>query len=234
MPAHNLVEGDRQMRRLFLLWVVCGTLLMAGIAAGMNLAFTPVVPPNSTWYGASYGEWSGRWLKWLVTPPKATNPLVHTKNCMITPQPAKHVWFLTASTGGKLSQSCKIPSGRAIFVTIAGNTGYSETAKDTFPALRKFTHMVFDQAKVLEASIDGQPVPGLRSYRSGTRNLVFSLPNDNILELPPGPTRFVAEGYSLLVTGLTPGKHTIVVYQETVSPGQPTFKAGMTYNITIG
>lgn len=223
------------MRRVFLRGMICAALAAVATttATATAGAYTPAVPPNGTLFGATYGEWFGRWLNWAVTPPAATNPLANPKNCKITPQPGNRVWFLTPSSGGKLTQSCTIPRARAIFVPIAGNLGFAETPKDTFATLRPGAVIVFKEASVLQASIDGQPVPGLRSYKSQTRNLLLRLPGNNIFQLAPGPTRFVAAGFNLLVTGLSPGKHTIVTYTELKSPGQPAFKAGMTYRLTI-
>ena len=207
--------------------------IVAIASASAKTTSQAVVAPNSTLYGAPYREWLGRWTTWAVTPPTATNPLANPKDCKITPQPGKRVWYLTASAGGKLTQSCTIPSSRAIFVPIAGTIAYSETPKDTFADLRPQAVATFKQTTVLEASIDGRPVPGLRVYRSVSRDLVIPLPEANIFQVPTGPTRFVDAFHSLLVTGLLPGMHTIVTYAEITTPGQPVFKAGMTYRITI-
>ena len=224
------------MHRTAARFVLVTGVLLAMVAVASTSAGTTseaVVAPNGTLYGAPYGEWLGRWTAWAVTPPTATNPIVNPKDCKITPQPGERVWYLTASAGGKRTQSCTIPSGRAIFVPITGTIAYSETPKDTFAYLRPQAVATFEQTTVLEVSIDGRPVPGLRAYRSVSRNLVIPLPKANIFQIPAGPTRFVDAFYGLLVTGLLPGMHTIVTYAEIRTPGQPVFKAGMTYRITI-
>jgi hypothetical protein len=125
------------------------------------------------------------------------------------------------------------PSGRSIFVPIAEAVEYATTPKDTFPRLTIAAKSANDKTSLLQASVDGVPVSSLRSYMAGSGTLVLKLEKGNLFQVPAGPTRVVAFGFNLVISGLSPGPHTIVTYQESPLPKHSRFKAGMTYHITI-
>ena len=218
----------------FLVAVALAASLFAGMTSASPARLSvEIIPAGGTLHGATYDEWFGRWLSWVVRTPTPMNPLANPKNCAIAPQPGKRVRLLSASSGGRLTVSCTIQKGRSLFVPVAGTLGYGEKPADTFAALRKGLRSFFAETTLLRVSVDGVPVPGLRALRATTRNLVLDLPQANILGVPAGKTRVVAAGYNVLFKELAPGRHTIVTYAEQKSPGQPVFKAGMTYRLTV-
>jgi hypothetical protein len=213
--------------------ILAAGLLLTSTSIASSRASVDVVPAGQSHHGASYDRWLGRWITWALATPAATNPLAQPKDCAAAPQPSPKVWFLPASTGGRITTSCTIPAGRAIYVPVTGELGIEDEELDTFAELRAGLESAFTEVRVLRASIDGVPVSSLREYAATSPDVVLVLPKDNILGAPAGKLKAVGAGYSLLVTGLTPGRHVIVTYAVAKAKGEPVFKAGMTYRITI-
>src|SRR3990170_3657933 len=53
-----------------------------------------VLPINSHAYGASYGEWSAQWWRWVYSLPVAENPWFDETGEMAANGQAGHVFFL--------------------------------------------------------------------------------------------------------------------------------------------
>lgn len=209
-----------------------GALLTSSAAGSLGTAGV-VVPPGKTLAGASYARWLDRWETWALATPTPTNPLAKAKSCKASPQPFDKVWLLSTLGGGKITIACTIPAGRALFVPLVVNTLVEDAKLDTFAKLRAQARTVFTDTKALRVTIDGIPVASPTSYRATTRDLTLDVPADNILGVPAGKVKAMGAGYALLVTGLAPGKHTIVVTARVKPKGRAAFEPGQTYKLTV-
>jgi len=224
------------MRQLLaLVGVATITALFAtGPSAQEPRAALDVFPAGSSPYGASVGEWFVRWNRWVLEAPKRRNPLLQVRNCTAAPQPGERMWFLSASSGGRHTVSCTIGQGRPIFLPLAGSFCPRTKEGETIAVLRRECALpVFRELKVLRASFDGRPLPRLRSHRFVARPFTVELPASNILDAPAGRVSAIGAGYAAIIRPPAPGRYTVVAYAEFVTPGEPVFKAGMTYRITV-
>ena len=62
--------------------------------------------------------------------------------------------------------------------------------------------------------VNGEVVPEIDRYRAQSPTFTLQLPEDNILALPPGTGRAVADGYQVILPPLAPDAHEIVVHVE--------------------
>src|SRR2546421_2027886 len=105
--------------------------LAAGLAVGLASAgliglvqpasADPVVfAPGSHPYGASYGEWSGRWWQWALkgsTP--ETNAVLDTTGAHCALRQSGPVWFLAGLfDNGTVTRNCTVPAGKALFFPV--------------------------------------------------------------------------------------------------------------------
>jgi hypothetical protein len=169
------------------------------------------------------------------------NPILDTNgaHCAAGGQlAAPQVWFLAGTFGGKVTRSCDIPGGKDLFFPVITSLfgqgqriGDCKGPKDCDPtALRNLAAAQEDDPPLLEASIDNVALENLDQYRVTSPVFNLFLPKGNVLGIPDdtyGPV--VADGYWLLLTPLSPGKHTIHFHGKTVTG----FETEATYQLNI-
>jgi len=193
-----------------------------------------VLPPNSTLYGMSYGEWSARWFQWAASMPLDDHPLADTADCsrgQLGP-----VWFLGGSftVSNVVIRNCRVPAGKALFFPIV-NVDCSSLEQppffgDTPGARRTCATEIIDTVTDLSAEVDGEALHHLRLYRATSPNLVFAVPPDNVLGVAADSGEMVADGYYLMLEPLPVGRHTIH-FSGTI--GVFNFTLDITYHLTV-
>ena len=177
-----------------------------------------VLPPNSSAFGKTYGEWSAEFWKWLFSLPVDHNPVFDTANC--SAGQSGHVWFL----GGNVECS-----------TIEDN-GTTEAQ------LRDCANSAADFIRDPAAELDGVSLHNLLDYRRDSPLFTFGpLPDNNLLESFGVPhtvghtSPSVADGVYLLLAPLSAGSHTLHFSGVTdlSSIGQPKFIQDITYHLTV-
>jgi hypothetical protein len=225
--------------------------LVGGAWAGGN-SHPGIAPVNSRPHGATYGEWNARWWQWALSLPTTGHPLYDTAP-YDTGQEGAKVIFLGASfaptvgPGGVSTafadRSITIRPGTFLFVPIA-NTECSDlegngSTYDQLAACASGIQGAIDPTS-LSFTIDGREVQDLVDYYSIAPELnQYQLPaTDNVLNnIEPLPDlngqtgNFVAAGYSLMLTPLPVGEHTI----HFTAAFQPpyVFFIDVTYHITV-
>ena len=192
-----------------------------------------VFPANSKPYGLTYGEWTSRWWQWGYSVPKNINPAYDDtgKNC--AQKQNGPVWFLAGTFGHSVNRVCDIPAGKAILFPILN----SECSFAEFPKLKTLSELsicaktIQDQVTTLNASIDGIPIPNLEEYRIRSPPFNFTLPENNILEMPANvTTQAMADGNWVFLQPLSPGFHKIIfkggVQQQTNAAGRNSNVSG--------
>jgi hypothetical protein len=222
-----------------ILAVIASCLLSLGVMADPVIPTPGVIPPNSSAYGKTYGEWAAAWEQWFFSMPVTASPEFDTADCSTGQR--GHVWFLPGIflTGGELTRNCTIPTGKALFFPVvnvwADNTGCSDSlcppTTYNVTQLSAVAAALMDQSSQLSCVIDGSPVRGLANqppYRV-TASFSYTLPDDpnNVINwamlnfcsaTPPGCmasggtiSPAVTDGVYVMVAPLPPGDHTIEV-----------------------
>ena len=237
-------------------WHLAG--IVALIALVLLLQVTPaladenhhprVLPPKSHPFGKTYGEWNAMWWQWFFSVPASKNPGLATNgkvNCKVGQ--SGHVWFLAGHFlgSGSFTRNCRVPEGKALFIPLLNSwaDNVCNSPPLTVEQLRASAASAVIPPANLHASIDGNPLTNLESYRAISPVFSYTLPPspDNLIDAAfgvslPGPcwpsltvTPAVADGFYIMLTPLTAGSHTI-----NFGGSGPGITLDVTYNLTVG
>jgi hypothetical protein len=247
--------------------LACALLTFASLQAGPppanpgNHGNPGVLPPQSSSYGATYGEWAGRWWAWTLSFPVTADPA--NGSAPLDSNQSGPVWFLATAHGSGngtipptvVTRLYTIPAGKALFfpvlTTWVDNTECPVSAFDHFtPEQLLALVMSFFTAVTPHTSctIDGVPVNGLADslnspYRVQSPPFGYTVAEaDNLLAtvfglpcIPDGMTisPAVADGVFLMLAPLSVGHHTIHQLGTFGPVDHPLFLKDITYEIDI-
>jgi hypothetical protein len=199
-----------------------------------------VFEPQSSPYGKTYGEWSAKWWQWLLAIPADKNPNLDTTGTNCALNQSGKVWFLAGTFGGSATRTCTIPHNKALLFPVLC-TAFGASAGDCDPtvpgitcdvgALREAAAAQEDSPQLLEASLDGQPIPHPRAFRAFSPVFSITLPQNAVFGLnPPGTwSPNISDGYWIMHEPLPAGNHTLHVRGIT----NGGFEAGVMWNLVI-
>jgi hypothetical protein len=206
--------------------VTAAVMLIAAVSTARPPGPNPnpsILPPNSTPYGHSYGEWAARWWQWALSIPADRNPLADTSGEFCDEGQSGPVWYLAGTFGNSADRECTVPAGKAIFVPVF-NWIFGSGVFDCDPTvpgvpcdvdtLRAKAAANTEAAEDLDVIIDGVPVQNVRAYRaSSPEPFSITYPENSVVGVPSG-TYFpqVADGYWLMLAPLSKGQHTIQLH----------------------
>jgi hypothetical protein len=126
-------------------------------------------------------------------------------------------------------RECTLPAGKAILVPII-NTERStaELQGATDSKLVEIATNDINEVNHLDAIIDGVTIHDLKTYRTRTLPFHATISNNNFMQLAPGHTRMVSDGFWILLKPLSVGKHTVHFIGM-----DPNLQLDVTYNLTI-
>ncbi len=215
--------------------IIAGLIATTPSPASADANKASVIPPNAHPYGATYDEWSARWWQWALSLPASQNPFFDEGNCANGANgQTGQVWFLTGviNTSGTAVRDCTVPVGKALFFPIINvECSTLEAAPfhgDNEQQMRACAKG-FNITNV-SAKIDGVDVADLERYRVESPLFDFKVPANNTLGVPAGNGQSVSNGYYLLLTPLSVGKHE-VTFGGTF-PDFP-FSLNITYHLTV-
>jgi hypothetical protein len=162
-------------------------------------------------YGMTFGEWTAKWWQWAYAIPKNTNPSYDDTGRHCTVNQKGPVWFFPGSYGKDVLRQCTVPSGKAILFPILN----SECSFAEFPSLKNEEQLrlcakeIQDSVTKLKATVDGKNITNLDEYRVQSPLFNFTLPENNIVGLPPQNTQAVADGNWVFLKPLSEGEHII-------------------------
>ena len=184
-----------------------------------------IFPVSSRPYGASYGEWAGRFWQWAASMPIDNHPLYDTADC--SEGQSGPVWFLgstfspSVGGGGEIlayaTRDCDVPAGKALFVPIINSEastleGNGTTEAELSAAAKSFQ----DFAQNMSCEVDGFIVQNVNAFRVQSPLYTFGpLPDNNLFQsfglvAPAGTTSAsVADGVHIMIAPLSVGSHTI-------------------------
>ncbi|MGC1134822.1 MAG: hypothetical protein WA941_18485 [Nitrososphaeraceae archaeon] len=148
----------------------------------------------------TYGEWSARWWQWLFSVPKDHNPAFDSdgSNAWIN-QHYLPVFFLCQTyeeAGIFPNRTIHIPKNSLILIPIINWISILHHDGDNDKELLERAKERMDVVKNLQIAIGETTVrEGLDRHRALSPFFDVTLPNDNILGLPPGVRRAISDGY---------------------------------------
>lgn len=206
----SILRGRSRTGRASIAAVACvmtGALLLSLSATGFAAGERHVVPPNGKVAGRGYAYYQKRdWQVYFSTP--APGP----KACATLTVGGKKVALVSDGRGGHIT--CSEPAGRPIYLPGPGNecstlpgdhSGYGTTDQQ----LKRCAAAGMKGATV-RAWFDGHRVPGFqKSFITATRVYLIKLPKNRFKGIKQRRGRSAADGYGLLVIGLTKGTYTL-------------------------
>lgn len=227
--------------------VVAGLLLL-GIAASSSSG--EILPPSSLPYGLSYQEWSAKWWQWNLE--QSTNHVELVGEPGICNGPASRVRFLAGAPGTtNETRHVIIPAETPLFFTILSvwvdNSGCPTFTSFTADELAAQAAGEWSAVTVTTCTIDGVPVAGLDnptttaylvqappfSYTTAERGTVLADFGEPCI---PGRLTVypaVADGVYLMLSPLSPGKHSIHFVGVVGPVSSPFVEDDITYDITV-
>jgi hypothetical protein len=199
-----------------------------------------IFPIDSKPYGKVYSDWTIDWWKWFLSFPNDRNPSVVNDNTgkLCSQGQNGPVWFLPTMFNGRAERTCNIPSDKGIIIEVyAGECSYIEYPQyKTESELRSCAGGQIDKTTSLDVSIDGKKIPDLRKYRVQSPLFDVTFANNNAFGKGGGPTKAISDGYWLILSPLSLGKHRLDVSGSSIdlTSGAPQNAATVvTYNLNI-
>jgi len=234
--------------------------VLAGSTAGVSAEQSSVnaaanVQPlaDGVQFGATYGEWSARWWQWVLSFPSERNPNFDATGASCAEGQTGTTWFLAGLfdqvfPGNRVTRTCTIPAGRAIFFPVLNNLGFAAFPNEGVPVLRAQAAGFIDGATLLRVTLDGVDLRGLQDLRVQSPAFAFVVPVDGIVSqgtcsplfvpnfIPPVPPErqgqlcdpAVSDGFWVLLAPLRPGEHTLRFRARSGD-----FSLDVTYKLTI-
>ncbi|MGB8035735.1 MAG: hypothetical protein WCF03_18120 [Nitrososphaeraceae archaeon] len=170
----------------------------------------PIFPIDSKPCGLTYSEWSTKWWQWLLSIPKSNNPAFDsTGNYANVNQNDPNVFFLCQtieSVASVPNRTITLPANRSIFMPIINWISTLHKDGETDREMIAIAKERMDVVANLEVTINGTTIKeGLEKYRARSPFFDIILPEDNIVEVPAGPTRCVSDGYWIFLEPLKKG-----------------------------
>ena len=194
-----------------------------------------VYPKDSTPYGIPYKDWIVRWWQWNVGIPTSQHPRDNYTAEKCTVNQNGSVWFIPDILTGKEERTCTIPEGKAILVPlITGECDTSDSQSQSDADIRQCS-TAGDEYGAISATLDGQKIENLDSYRTATDFFNITYVKDNIFDIPAGTYRGVADGFFVFLKPLPVGNHVLQVKSSVTNPTTPSYNFGSEakYNLII-
>ncbi len=200
-----------------------------------NLGNPKVLPPGSSAYGKTYGEWGSAWWQWVLAQPASSNPLIDDTGAKVANGQSGEVWFLCGSWGSPTPiREASIPQGKALFFPIVNCEcsslegppwyGYDEVSlRECLKANAAYG------ARLVE--IDGVMVNNLTDYYAMSP-APFTITVPEVDPLPgylTGQGICMAEGFWIMLSPLSVGTHVI----RFAAGDEPVWGFEVTYVLTV-
>lgn len=191
-----------------------------------------ILAPDESYAGATLGEWEARQWQWAVSMPPDVNPNTDPTGERCGYGQSGPVFFLPVNfTPEPANITCVVPEGRAIFVGVGGAECSSVEPPPFFgrdeEELRACAAAATDAITDMQASVNGDDVPDLETYRSSSPLFTLNFPAENVFGVPEGVALSVSDGYNFIIAPPPPGEYEIVVsttFEEDTEPFTGTYR----------
>jgi hypothetical protein len=165
----------------------------------MSLSNIKICHQNSKPFGLTFGEWSERWWQWLLSIPKSLNPAMDSSGENAAEgQSDLNAFFLCQTIENAKHQPYReicIPTGTSLFLPIINWISNFYEHGNSESELIKIATERMDVIGNLKLTLNGSNIQGLEKYRFRSKFFTVDLPESNIIDLPPGETRLISDGY---------------------------------------
>lgn len=189
-----------------------------------------IFPADSRPYDLSYEEWVIKWWQRMFSIPVESNPANDEtgKNC--AQMQSGPVWFLAGTVvSSTVIRECTLPAGKAVLVPIINTERSTAEMRGAIDSqLTEFATNDINQVNRLDAIIDGVKILDFKTYRIRTLPFHATISNNNFMQLAPGHTRMVSDGFWILLKPLSVGKHTVHFIGM-----DPNLQLDVTYNLSV-
>ncbi|MFI5405353.1 MAG: hypothetical protein ACHQ1D_02440 [Nitrososphaerales archaeon] len=192
-----------------------------------------IFSPDSKVFGMTYTEWTVRWWDWLLSIPSEHSPATDISGLNSSQnQHDPNVWFLAGTFAGYVERKCMIPHGRAIFMPIinyecslAGTPGICNDFE-----LESKCKSEIEDIKNISFQMDGFLISDLSPYRACSPLFKVNLIENNVLNVPPGETKMITDGFWIFIKPPTIGRHFLFTFGSCRSG---KIKIGTSYDLLI-
>lgn len=170
--------------------------------------FNPAEKP----YGLSFGEWTVKWWRWIVSIPIERNPALDYVGQNSGANQTAPVWFLAGTFGENKRpiRKCTVPRNMAFFFPII-NYEINQLEDSSLKSDQEMiSHVVDDINDIIKkvVTVDGNNIPAYR-VQSSPEVFYLNLGPSNCLGLKPGLVKVAADGYWAFLKPLSIGEHEI-------------------------
>lgn len=205
------------VRLLFLVLVLAvgacgGDDASAPSTTGASSGGLDVLAPDATVGGMSTADLLGTYAVGVAETPAEDSFMADPATCDMGLSTGEVYFAPTTGEPGRLSTTCTMSADQTLLVVPA-----SAFCIDAPEAGGTADTACLDSLWDLTSSsltIDGVEVEGLDAYEVDSEVIDVTLPEGNLFEnhgVPAGASRTIARGQVVLVQGLTPGDHTVVL-----------------------
>jgi len=174
---------------------------------------------NSRPYGLTFGDWTAKWWKWILSIPQNCNPINAGSPEYCFQRSEFPVCFLAGIGIGSTERTCTLSAKKSILMPILnyGATLADEPNVQSEQELASLAEKEMDIISGLNVTLDGYTLPNLRQFRVRSPIFDILLPNDNIFGCQGGPTRGTSDGYWLFLRSLPIGDHEVSTFGSCMS-----------------
>lgn len=203
-----------QIRRPFS--IVLGAALILSLAGSAAVAqkrtAVNVVPPDATYHGKSYAEWSAKAAQFGMEHPLEGHPGLDTPDFDVRSGQKGEVWFL-AGPFDTHERSVTIPDGKALFFILlnvdASSIEDPPFHGDTEAEQREIATFFGDHIVNAFFTVDGEAVENINDFRVSSPQFEFTAPTPWLFGATGGTGTAVVDGYYVMLERLPKGEHTI-------------------------
>ena len=170
---------------------------------------TLVFEPDSSPFNLTYADWTAKWWQWAYSIPKNIHPAYDDTGKFCKENQKELVWFFPGTYQQSVMRYCEIPYGVGILFPILN----SECSFAEYPQMKTKEDLSNCAKKIQDKTVpefvtlNGVKIPNLENYRIQSDIFNFTLPENNILDLPPQTTQAVSDGNWVFLKPLPLGNY---------------------------
>ena len=170
---------------------------------------TLIIEPKSSYFNLTYADWTAKWWQWAYSIPKDIHPAYDNTGEFCKESQKEPVWFFPGTYQQTVKRYCEIPYGVAIlFPILNSECSYAEYLQmKTKEELSNCAKKIQDTTVPEFVTLNGLEIPNLEKYRIQSDLFNFTLPKNNILNLPSQTTQAVSDGNWIFLKPLPLGNY---------------------------
>ncbi|MDX1371060.1 MAG: hypothetical protein R3321_01235 [Nitrososphaeraceae archaeon] len=164
---------------------------------------------DSNPFNIPYSDWTAKWWQWAYSIPKNIHPAYDNTGKFCHVNQKEPVWFFPGTYEHPVIRHCEIPKDVGLlFPILNSECSFAEFAEmKTKDELSNCAKKIQDTTVPEFVTLNGIEIPNLEKYRIQSDLFKFTLPENNILDLPKGTTEAISDGYWMFLKPLPPGDY---------------------------